>query len=187
MPPKSASRSGDTVGSYISHTNTFLKQLRSESDRGAALIGMAYLDNLLEKLVRARMIDEEKHLGQLLDYPGPLCTANARTALAYALGWIGPQIFKDLSTVRKIRNKFAHSCAGLPFESDQGIIHLCRDLKAAEFAGYRLRLSRDRFLISVAFLGLQLTELCRKSQKSTRGTDPPVHKLPKPVMLRDVH
>jgi DNA-binding MltR family transcriptional regulator len=187
MPPKSTSQSDGTVGSYISHTNTVLEQLRSESDRGAALIGMAYLDNLLEKLVRARMIDEEKHLDQLLDYPGPLCTANARTALAYALGWIGPQNLKDLSTVRRIRNKFAHSCSGLPFESDQGIIQLCRNLKAAEFAGYRLRLSRDRFFISVVFLGLQLTELCRKSQKPSVGTDPPIHKLSEPVMLRNLH
>src|SRR5260370_4867992 len=156
----------------VGQANAVLEQLRSESDRGAALVGLAYLDELLEKLVQARMIEDEKHLNKLLQ--SPLFTSNARADLAYALGWLGPQIFGDLSTLRKIRNKFAHSYEGLHFE-DAEIGQLCRNLKVVGFvAGYRLRRNRDRFLVSVGFLWLQLTELCCGSSHPPRGTDPPI-------------
>ena len=40
----------------ISEGNIFVKQLQEESDRGAALVGVAYLDELLTRLFRSRML-----------------------------------------------------------------------------------------------------------------------------------
>ncbi len=49
------------VGQFVVDANEFTKGLRSESDRGAALVGMAYLEDLLDHLVRLHMVDEPGH------------------------------------------------------------------------------------------------------------------------------
>jgi hypothetical protein len=76
----------------------FGEQLEKESDRGAALVGLAFLDELLKRLFEAKM-----HTGKitknLLDYPGALSTASARTDVAYSIGWIGAKTYRDLVTL----------------------------------------------------------------------------------------
>lgn len=158
----------------VDRAKIFLEQFSSESDRGAALIALAYLDDLLEELIRKRMLNEKGHVDRLLEYPGPLATSNARADLAYALGWIGAQIHGDLSVIRKIRNNVAHTYEGFDFEKDNRTADLCKKLQAADFAGVKLWKSRDRFLMSAAFLGLQLDKLCRESETPSKVIDPPI-------------
>jgi hypothetical protein len=42
-------------GFNIEQANAFMAELQSESDRGAALIGCDYLDNLMKALIEAKM------------------------------------------------------------------------------------------------------------------------------------
>ena len=153
---------------FIEDLNDFTNGLRSESDRGAALVGMAYLDELIHHVIGQHMIDEPKRVKELLDYPGPLSTAASKIDLAYTLGWIGPQVRDDLCIIRKIRNEFAHSHKTLTFD-DPAISRLCGKLKALEFVGLRF---------AVMALTLQLAELYKLTPKPSRGVDVPVRSIP---------
>jgi len=68
-------------------------ELNKESDRGAVLVGVAYLDELLTRLFRKKMLLSKKLSEELLEGFGPLSGLSARTKVAYALGWIGPETY----------------------------------------------------------------------------------------------
>lgn len=84
-----------------------LETLRSESDVGAALIGVGYLDALLAAALAVRF-RPGKTSERLLGPTGPLGTFSARAALAYSLRLIDKAGFKDLNTLAELRNQFAH-------------------------------------------------------------------------------
>jgi hypothetical protein len=108
----------------------FGDQLEQESDRGAALVGLAFLDELLKRLFEAKM-RTGKMSKNLLKYPGALSTASARSDVAYSLGWIGAKTHRDLVTLRQIRNRFAHAHEAVKF-TDVGIKALCAKLELGE-------------------------------------------------------
>jgi DNA-binding MltR family transcriptional regulator len=163
--------------SFISESNAVIGELRKESDRGAALVGVEYIHQLVERLVYAHAIDDPRHLKRLLKYPGALVTAASRIDLAYALGWIGEQVFHDLGVAREIRNLFAHSPSSLSFE-DEPLREKCGRLKALAFSRpYRVRKARDQFLFGMLMLALQLTELLRLAKAPNKGVDPPITRV----------
>jgi len=157
---------------FANEANVFMKQLMEESDRGAALVGLAYLDELLKRLCEAKMLGDNAVRKRLLKYPGPLSTASARTDVAYILGWIGPETYRDFVTLRGIRNKFAHAHAPVTF-SDPAIEALGRELHVSKALSYRLK-ARDQFLVTASMLALRLEYYRRDSQPPAPGCDPPV-------------
>lgn len=46
------------IKEFVDEANDFTKELREETDRGAALVGLAYLEELLARLLRARMLKD---------------------------------------------------------------------------------------------------------------------------------
>lgn len=170
----------DASPDFVTDSNAVIRELRTESDRGAALVGAAYLDQLLKDLSRARMVDDRKLIERLLTYPGPLSTTASLEDHALAVGWIGPQVYGDLGLARRIRNQFAHSHKSLRFD-DPKISEMCGKFAGLEFARpYRMRKSRDQFLYGMLVLVLQLTELRRQAQKPQQGVDPPIRRVPGP-------
>ena len=160
--------------------NAVTNELRNESDRGAAIVGVEYLHQLVKQLVCAHMVEERKLVGKLLEYPGALCTASSQIELAFALGWIGPQMYGDLTVARGIRNRFSHSHTRLSF-GDAGISQECGRFKALAFSKpYRLRKPKDQFLFALLMLMLQLTELRQRTRTPAKGIDPPVHRFDGP-------
>lgn len=105
----------------------FLHEFQAETDRGTTVVASAYLDDLLAGMLRSYFVDEPKVVAELLDFQGPLGTFSSRIGLAYCLGLIRDDQFKDLNTVRKIRNAFAHSHQALSF-SEQPICNFCDNL-----------------------------------------------------------
>src|SRR5262249_9675633 len=90
-------------------TGELFGQLAKESDRGVALIGAALLDAALESMLRRYFVDDAKTVEELLlNEGGPLSSFSARIKVAYCLGLFARNIFRDLDTVRGIRNEFAH-------------------------------------------------------------------------------
>jgi hypothetical protein len=75
---------------FAEEANIFNKQILQESDRGAALIGYAYLEELLKRLFKAKMLDvklaSDKRSKDLVEYPNPLSTSSGQADVAYALG-----------------------------------------------------------------------------------------------------
>jgi len=71
---------------FADEANIFMKQLMEESGRGAALVGLAYLDESLKRLFEAKMLSG-KVTKTLLKYPGALSTAGPVRMLPTA--WVG--------------------------------------------------------------------------------------------------
>ncbi len=158
---------------FTDEANVFMKQFMEESDRGAALVGAAYLDELLTQLFKAKMLLTDKLSKELFQGFGPFNSVSAKIKTAYCLGWIGSETFHDFNLVRTIRNKFAHAHAPVTF-ADASIRALCSELKIPKSDPTWIFKSRDQFLITVSILSLCLEGHRRYAQAPAPGYDPPV-------------
>ena len=84
----------------------FYERLDSNDDRGAAILGVAYLDAVLEDAFRSRLRPDTPE--SVFDYRGPVGDLSSRIEMAFALGWIAVDTRLDLTLLRRIRNDFAH-------------------------------------------------------------------------------
>lgn len=105
----------------------FRSWLTYESDRGCALMATAYLDEQLEQLIRAKLIDDTKVVNGIFEGQGALTTFSSRIDIAYLLGLIPKNAQRDLHLVRKIRNEFAHLSENVTFEKPE-IASRCKEL-----------------------------------------------------------
>ena len=106
----------------------FVTEVRSETDRGCALLAAAVMDELLLILLKSHCL-EGKVSGELLEgATAPLGTFSSRIAAAYCFGLLTKDEFKDLHLVRKVRNEFAHRLQGLKFDSNH-IAALCGQMR----------------------------------------------------------
>jgi DNA-binding MltR family transcriptional regulator len=97
-------------------------ELVNSSDRVAALIGATILDVQLERLISSFLIDDAEEVKQLLsieNQSAPLSSLAARARAAYCLGLISKEEYKDISTVRDIRNIFAHHIFDCNFHNEK--------------------------------------------------------------------
>lgn len=101
--------------------------LSEETDRGCALMAAAYLDSELAKLIRARLVNDEKLAKDLLEFNGPLGSFSARIDFAYMLGLISSATRSNLHLLRKIRNEFAHVVSNISFKTSE-ISSRCHEL-----------------------------------------------------------
>lgn len=106
----------------------FFEEFNRESDRGAAIIGAAMLDERLRQLMGAFLVDDSTKVDQLLEGPlAPLGSFASRIGTSYCLGLISKDEYHDLQIVREIRNVFAHELHGLSF-SDARVKDKCTQL-----------------------------------------------------------
>jgi len=105
----------------------FTNELNRETDRGTALVCAALLDSLLEQLLKAYLI-VGKETDSLFDGDRPLASFSAKTGLAFSMGLISKLEFEDLTSIRRIRNDFAHDL-GISFGTTS-ISDRCRTLKS---------------------------------------------------------
>jgi DNA-binding MltR family transcriptional regulator len=84
------------------------REFHVSSDRIVAIVGAAYLESILETLLREVFIDAPDEADQLLRPSAPLGSTGPRFQLAFCLGLITREQRDDLKLVAKIRNEFAH-------------------------------------------------------------------------------
>lgn len=82
-------------------------RLKDESDRGAVLIGVSYLEYALEKLLRNAMPSPDDQLFK--GSSAPLSSLASKIDVANAFGLISSNIARNLHLLRKVRNQVAHS------------------------------------------------------------------------------
>jgi hypothetical protein len=161
----------ETDATYFSE---FLKEFQAETDRGAALVGAALIDDRLERLLRSHLLDC-KESSEILDGGyAPLGTFGARIKSAYCLGLITEAEYRECDLIRRVRNLFAHSLHGLTFR-DQQVHDLCNKLQAdtpdrERFGGD----ARQLFINSVILTSLALwyrPEYAQPHQARTRDWD----------------
>lgn len=112
----------------IQYYSIFLKEFQDESDRGAALIGAAMLDDKLANTLLS-FFKNKKEGKELLQVNSPLGSFNSRIKISYCIGLITDLEYHDLEIIRKVRNEFAHRLTGMSFESPK-IKTLCSNLKS---------------------------------------------------------
>lgn len=135
----------------------FGEEFRAESDRAAAILGAALLDECLRQLIASFLIDDSTKVDKLLSVDRPLGTFSSRRLAAYCMGLIGEDEYHDLQIVGRIRNDFAHDLHGLSF-STQAVADRCGELrvpKALAPIGGTFS-ARTQFTISIAFLTAEL-------------------------------
>jgi mannitol operon repressor len=86
----------------------YLEELNRESPRGKVLVSTGYLEQMLEEILRAFML-EVKTVDDLFEGGNaPLGTFSSREKMCHALGLISDNEFHDIDQIRRIRNHFAH-------------------------------------------------------------------------------
>ncbi|MBX3368089.1 MAG: DUF4145 domain-containing protein [Phycisphaeraceae bacterium] len=106
------------------------ESMRCESDRGAALVSAAYLEECLERLIRCSLVESGKHADCLFESGAPFASFSAKIRFAFAIGLINSGLRHTLDMIRLIRNEFAHSFDSLSFDTPL-IASRCRELKLA--------------------------------------------------------
>lgn len=160
-----------------------LVEIVGQTDRAAAIVAFAYLDEMLTEAVQSHLHDF-KHKGEnirqtLFKGAGPLATFSARRRLAYLLGLFGPKTYADLGRLAQIRNEFAHTRSVRTFKS-QRIKNLCGALTTPIFDEFEPRfenlLSDPRFSKTrVAYVNTIML-LCGTLRGVSQYSLPPPHK-----------
>lgn len=120
---------------------------KRHTDRAAALIAAAYVDDALEGYLRAAFRDDRKAVDALLG--SLLGSFSARISVAFLTGLIGAPLREDLDRIRKIRNDFAHVRDNITFKS-QSIQEPSRNFHALKAwklgGGGTFRSARHRYI-----------------------------------------
>ncbi len=96
--------------------------LKSHGQQGAAIIGVAYVEHALERLLSRMFIPMNKEDQKRLfdgSAGGILGCLNAKIRIAYAIGIFGNDIYGNLKLLNAIRNVFAHSLHKLDFSAPE--------------------------------------------------------------------
>ena len=161
-------------------TDAFLTEFQTESDRAAAVLGPAMLDDMLKNLIQASLSSEnlgERLLGQMR----PLGTFSSRISIAEAIGLISPEEARDLDRLRGIRNEFAHGLNGIDFENQsvkdrcQQFISVRKVLALEEnnvFAKHYPDNPRSRFNLAVALSMVHISNRLAQARRFQCPDDP---------------
>ena len=86
----------------------FFDEFDKETDRGLAIVAVCFLDNMLEKLIRA-VYRKDPGVNKLFKDNQILQSFHNKVCIAYFSGLIPQALYYDLKLLGEIRNKFAHS------------------------------------------------------------------------------
>lgn len=104
----------------MSDTERFIDMLSKEwstgSDRSCVIVVASIINELLGQLIRARLAPNPSSNDTLFDGPNaPFSSFSARIDVAYRIGTISSTLCRDLHTIRRLRNRFAHSIESCTF------------------------------------------------------------------------
>jgi len=141
----------------------FYQEAMSGSDRSAAIMMGAIVENALGSLITLHLKRRDKNtIEALYERDGPLSTFFSVINLAYAMGLINKPVSESLHSIRRIRNVFAHSSRPHTFATRE-IGAACTKIKVR----YRepplnlkiIRNPRDIYVISSAILAARFSRL----------------------------
>lgn len=101
-------KQGDSKHKEQEEREAYFKAFEKETDRGLAIASVCYLDDMLEKLIRA-VYRKDPRIKMLFKDNQILQSFYNKVCIAYFSGLIPEAVYDDLKLVGEIRNKFAHS------------------------------------------------------------------------------
>ncbi|HDS3386344.1 TPA: hypothetical protein QID73_000287 [Proteus mirabilis] len=103
----------------INELSIFLNELHEESDRGIALLSASIIEDWLSTILKSFLIDNEASKKMLDGFNAPIGTFSAKINMAFSLGLIMENEYKEIEIIRKIRNEFGHSWHGISFKTQK--------------------------------------------------------------------
>ncbi len=122
----------DTQNASNQKWQSVVTEFHNKSDRAAAILGAAFLEAHLGRLIAGFFIDKCDETESLLNIERPLGSFSARARAAYCMGLISTNEYHDLGLIMQIQYAFANQISEVTF-SDSGIRDKC----------FALRIPRD--------------------------------------------
>jgi len=139
----------------------FFQEFQKYQDREAAIVGAAWIEDFVQELLRARLVDDRDAVDWAFDN-GALRSARAKIEMAYLTGVIGPRQHECFVAVNDIRNRFAHAHQVTSFEQPE-VLGLTKRLMPADVDRLFPNITgtstegRDRFVSAVLMQVIILT------------------------------
>lgn len=157
------------------------RQLKEQSDRGAAIIGGSFVEHYVEHLLLSRMRGLSKTRREnLFDGFGPLAGFSSKIEIGFALGLFGEITRSDLLVIKSIRDKFAHEVHGGEWSfSHPWVTDKCKTLQLFDILGGPIwkgggkpdrKTPRGKFTFTVYLLCNQLSGEATWKKPLTRPT-----------------
>lgn len=93
----------------IARSIPLIEELQRQSDRGVAIIGVAWIEEALVAAMKAFVEPCPSAWNRLFRKSGPMSSLSAKIDLARLLAMTSDAIHSDLHILREIRNEFAHA------------------------------------------------------------------------------
>jgi hypothetical protein len=99
-----------------------LAELGRDSDRAVGIVGAVLVDESLTTLLKSRLEPDEELIRDAFRASGPLGAFSVKINIGFLMGLYGKPAWKELDTIRQIRNEFAHRIArSFSFERIQAL------------------------------------------------------------------
>jgi hypothetical protein len=84
------------------------EELDLGSPRATAIVGAAFVEDHLQRMIQARLVDDQKVVEQIFGPSSALGSFSAKINVGYLMGLYSREAYLELDCIRKIRNDFAH-------------------------------------------------------------------------------
>lgn len=158
------------VQQSVNPPQDYFDEFTGESDRASAIVGAAWLDEILAKLLKnflikdtvsSRLLGESGH--------GPLSTFANRVNVSYSLGLLTKEERLNLLSVGKIRNLFAHRIQRSSFSNQKMARETEKLTIGKRWTGRAEETTpRDLFTATVASLAYTLGIKCEEVKAERR-------------------
>ncbi len=109
--------------------SSFIEEFKRQTDRGAAIVAAAALDDALAHAIQTRLVEiSNRQTENLFGRMRPLSSFSAKIELGAALGLYDQNLRKTLNMIRDVRNHFAHHIGQTSF-SDPRVAKLVASAK----------------------------------------------------------
>jgi hypothetical protein len=120
-------------------------ELNHASDRAAGIVGAVLVEESLTNLIRSRLNRDEEIMTELLHSSAPLGAFSTKIKVGFLLGLYSADARKELTTIKDIRNQYAHYIAR-SFEYEK-IRDKANNLKLGESTEFWFRAEEGKGLI----------------------------------------
>ena len=114
---------------YIGTTDdevTAIREIKGATDRAAAIVAAAMVENRLEGAMKFRFELDDKLEGEMFRSSAPLGSFSAKIKLGFMLRLYSRDAYNDLVRLKDIRNDFAHNFSITDF-NNQSIQDRCKN------------------------------------------------------------
>ena len=117
-----------SLAKVLQEASDYNAELFGENDRAAAILAAANFEQWLLTKLSMRFVPLGKPMRKrIFENYGPLSTFSSKIDIAFAVGLYDKNTWNGLNTVKKIRNRFAHSSKPINFDDGQ-LSSLCQKL-----------------------------------------------------------